>query len=423
MDRDKNKKRNLNNGENNGETQNRKKGKIKENSKDKNEGRNKGRNNKAYDMETGDNNDYIEEKPSVFSIVLKVLLGILAVFILIVLCYVAYVIISYERIEDNVTLDVISYGDTGNESVTTGEEYTIGTYNVGFGAYTPTYSFFMDGGEYSRAYSDESATEAITGAAKLAMTYDPDFMLFEEVDRDATRSWHVNEEDLISDIFDGYYETFAVNYNSAYLFYPFDEPIGASYSGIALYSKYEITSSLRRSLPISTSFSKFLDLDRCYSINRIDVDNGKELVIFNVHLSAYGNSDEIREAQVSMLIEDMNAEIEAGNYVICGGDFNHDLKADESSTEECESWAYPFPRSELPDSLMFAMDNLSENELDSMTDSCRDTGDAYDPETTYVVTLDGFIISDNITMTDYEIVNSGYAYSDHEPVIMKFILN
>jgi hypothetical protein len=35
------------------------------------------------------------------------------------------------------------------------------------------------------------------------------------------------------------------------------------------------------------------------------VDNGKELVIFELHMSAYGNSDAIREGQIRMLSEDM----------------------------------------------------------------------------------------------------------------------
>ena len=44
------------------------------------------------------------------------------------------------------------------------------------------------------------------------------------------------------------------------------------------------------------------------------------------------------------------------------------------------------------------------------------------PGKTYVVTLDGFIISDNVEMTSYEVADTGFAYSDHQPVIMKFML-
>ena len=42
-----------------------------------------------------------------------------------------------------------------------------------------------------------------------------------------------------------------------------------------------------------------------------------------------------------MLSEDMQKEYEAGNYVLCGGDFNHDLKAAEDDSTDKESWAYP----------------------------------------------------------------------------------
>lgn len=64
-----------------------------------------------------------------------------------------------------------------------------------------------------------------------------------------------------------------------------------------------------------------MDLDRCYSVSRIPADGGKELVVYSVHMSAYGNSDEIREGQTSMLFNDMKEERQKGNYVICGGDF------------------------------------------------------------------------------------------------------
>ena len=69
------------------------------------------------------------------------------------------------------------------------------------------------------------------------------------------------------------------------------------------------------------------------------MDNGKYLVIFQLHMSAYGNSDKIRKGQIRMLSADMKKEYEAGNYVLCGGDFNHDLKAaeDDDSTDR-ESW-------------------------------------------------------------------------------------
>lgn len=351
-----------------------------------------------------------------------VLVGALA---LVVAVYFAYVVLSYKRLPDNLELTVTNArdGEPAQSPAWVGQEYGIVTYNIGFGAYTPQFSFFMDGGEFSVAESEESVLGTVRGAASyVAGTIDPDFVLWQEVDLDSTRSYHVDEYEEIQEFYKDYSMTFAVNYDSAFLFYPLTQPHGKSKAGLAVMSRYPIESALRRSFPISSSFSKFLDLDRCYSINRIPVEGGKYLCLINLHMSAYGSSDEIRQGQIAMLCEDMQREYAAGNYVICGGDFNHDLKALTNDGGEKESWAYPFPREQLPEGFRFCLDDFSEEERTAMHDSGRNADEAYNPETTYTVTLDGFIISDNVKCTWYENVDLQYRYSDHDPVYMRFVL-
>ena len=382
--------------------------------------------------------------------ILKIIGSVLAVILLALAGYIIYLYASYHRIEDNLQLQVETTRGTANETtnetnnetteantLTTGKKYSALTYNIGFGAYTPDFSFFMDGGKSSWAKSKESVLETIQGAGELAASKDPDFAMIEEVDLNSTRSYHVNEYNILKDCFPDYYYVFAQNYDSAFLFYPFTQPHGSSKSGIGLFSRYPVTSALRRSFPVSTSFTKFFDLDRCYSISRVSVNNGKELVIFALHMSAYGNSDAIREGQIAMLAADMQKEYEAGNYVLCGGDFNHDLKAsaDEENPEtgkedqsnsnsdrEYESWAYPFPREELPEHFSFCLDQLSKEERSNLWNSARNADMEYIPGETYTVTLDGFIISDNIECLSYENINTGYSYSDHDPVYVEFKL-
>ena len=372
--------------------------------------------------------------------VIKITGIILLALVIVLAAYIIYLYASYHRIPDNQELQVeeISQNTEAGNELTTEKNYSALTYNIGFGAYTPDFSFFMDGGKSSWAKSKDSVKETIKGAGELVASKDPDFALVQEIDLDATRSYHVNEYSILKENIPAYNCVFAQNYDSAFLFYPFTQPHGKRKAGLALFSKYPITGSLRRSFPISTSFTKFFDLDRCYSISRVPVDNGKELVIFELHMSAYGNSDAIREGQIRMLSEDMQKEYEAGNYVICGGDFNHDLKAadtqskasdasnntqtDSGDSAEPESWAYPFPRSELPEHFSFCLDQLSEDEKNNLWNSARNADMEYVPGETYTVTLDGFIISDNVECTKYENVNTGYSYSDHDPVYMEFQL-
>ncbi len=366
----------------------------------------------------------ISPKKKKIPLIVKIILAVLAIFLLALIGYLAYLLFSYKRIEDRKELSIDQPQiESELETVKIGKQYTIVTYNLGFGAYTPEFSFFMDGGKYSVAQSKESVIETIDGATSYVKDLAADFILFQEVDFDATRSYHVNQYEMLKKAFPQYVSNYAVNYDSAYLFYPFYEPHGKNKSGLATFSRYEMTNALRRSLPISTSLSKFFDLDRCYSVTRLPVENGKELCLYNVHLSAYGNSDEIRAEQINMLCDDMQAEYEQGNYIICGGDFNHDLKNLVMDTENEYSWAYPFPREMISDNFLLGLDCYTKEEKDVMPNSSRNADMEYVEGITYTVTLDGYIISDNVKLLEYEHLSTGFMYSDHEPVRMRFILN
>ena len=76
----------------------------------------------------------------------------------------------------------------------TGVTYRVSSANVGFGAYSADYSFFMDGGKESRARSRQAVDENMRGEVSLVKDLSPDFALFQEVDIYGTRSWHIGED-------------------------------------------------------------------------------------------------------------------------------------------------------------------------------------------------------------------------------------
>ena len=351
----------------------------------------------------------------------KIPVYLIVAFVLVAAAYVAYVYFTFSRIEDN--LDLEPEGDS-DIAATTGENYTIVSYNIGFGAYTDDYTFFMDEGKESRARSKESVINCVTKTAETALSFDPDIVLFQEVDTDSTRSFHVEQRDIINDIFEkngNFDNVFAQNYHSAYLMYPPIKPIGASYSGILTESRFEITSALRRSLPIAAGFNKLLDLDRCYSISRIPVDNGKELVIINQHLSAYGTDAAQGNAQLEMLASDMKKEYDKGNYVICGGDFNHDFTVTSKEyfnpgTDKTYSWCEPFPDNVIPEGFSKCTEYVGD-----MVPTSRYTNEPYN-ENSFTVILDGFIVSDNVSVISVQNVDEAFKYTDHNPVVMEFEL-
>ena len=191
-------------------------------------------------------------------------------------------------------------------------------------------------------------------------------------------------------------------------------------------SKYKMEDSIRRSLPIDTSVYKFIDLDRCYTKSKVLVEDGKYLCVYNVHLSAYTKDESIVKNQIKMLSEDMKADYEAGNYIICGGDFNQDLLGDSPAIFKTpvieENWAKAFPTKYLPVGVQVAYDQLDENRKQALTPSCRNADAPYNKETSFVTMVDGFLISDNVKLISIETVDNGFLYSDHNPVRMEFEL-
>lgn len=345
--------------------------------------------------------------------------ALLAIPVLAVLGYVGYAEAAYYRLEDRLALDVDhQQGDQAQPDT----EYTLLSYNVGFLAYSADYSFFMDGGEESRARDPQAVETNGQGVLETVREVSPDYLFMQEVDVDATRSWHIDEVELLTGELADYNRIFAQNYDSPYLFWPLTEPHGASRSGIVTLSRCRVESTLRRSLPVETGFSKFLDLDRCYSVSRVPVSNGRELCLYNVHLSAYTTDGSIATEQLAMLLEDMEEEYRSGNYVICGGDFNKDLLGNSGSifgvSGEAYTWAQPFPEELVPEGISLTAPLDEEHPIPS----CRNADKAYDPETSFVLTVDGFLVSDNVEVTGAQVVDTGFAWSDHNPVKLVFRL-
>lgn len=304
-------------------------------------------------------------------------------------------------------------------------EYSILTYNIGFCAYLPDFGFFMDGGKESRTKSKQSVLNTLDGINELIGRFNPDFIMLEEVDEKATRSYKVNQKDYFEKALSSYDSVYAQNYDSSYLFYPFFKPHGKSKAGMLTFSKYNLKQggAIRRSLPIEDSLMKFFDLDRCYSITRVELQCGKELVLFTAHLSAYTSDGKIADEQIKMLTADMQSEYEKGNYVICGGDFNKDLLGNSESifkrSGEGQTWAQPFPLQFLKGKDLTLVSSLDkENPLPS----CRNADGPYN-EKQFVLTVDGFIVSSNVTVNSCVVADGGFVYSDHNPVLMKFALN
>lgn len=351
-------------------------------------------------------------------VLLKIVLRLLALMVLAFAAYIAYLFMTYHRLPDTGE----QHSSRTENPARFEETYTALTWNLGFGAYNRDFSFFMDGGTESRARSLQHVYDNIVHCVDVARRQKPDFALFQEVDRDADRSWHIDEVEIIRETLGNYQSYYAQNYSSAYLIFPFHQPHGASKSGILSFADRDIYRAERRQLPVETGWRRFLDLDRCYSVCRVPTEDGRELCVFNLHLSAYTADGAIATEQLRRVLEHMREEYDRGNYAIAGGDFNKDLLGDSGKIFGVDGskypWAQPVDRSLFPEGLRL-VDSL---DPDDPIPTCRNCDTGYIPGRTFVVTVDGFIVSDNIDVIDCRVIDDDFTATDHNPVVMQFRL-
>lgn len=359
--------------------------------------------------------------------ILKIILGIILIVLFVVITYVLYVNFTYYRIKDNTILNI---NNNQKETFEFNKEYKVLTYNVGFGAYDHDFSFFLDeaytndnkfiSGKYAKAISKNNVINNTNKIIDILKENKSDVYLIQEIDKKANRSYFVNQVEELIKAFKGYSSVYTSNFHSAYLAYPLHDMIGKSESGLLTLSKYNFYSNIRRSYPVTNEFfKKFFDLDRAFSVHRTKLKNNKELVIVNSHMSAYDKGGNIRKKQLEMLKVFMKEEKEKGNYVIIGGDFNHDYANSKTlymGDKKVPDWVFDLSDKDLIEGYKFVVP-VNKN----LYGTCRGAESPYDKNKTYQVVVDGFIVSSNIE-AESEIINTYYIASDHQPVVLKFKL-
>ena len=292
------------------------------------------------------------------------------------------------------------------------------TFNVGYGALSSDQDCYFDGGQTVVPESEEIIKKNMDGMATILTEEKADINFLQEVDRDAKRSYYIDELPIFQKA-TGHSTMFATNFDVFYV--PFNKGMGKVKAGIVTTTGYKVNSATRYQLPISFSWPiSMVNLKRCLLETRIPVEGtDKELVLVNLHLEAY-DSGEGKIAQTKQLMDLLSKEYKAGNYVIAGGDFNQTFEPVANSypltqdTITNNKWQPGIiNQSDLAEGFSFAVaDNVATCRLD-------DTALRSD---TQLYIIDGFIVSDNITVNEIKNLDKGFAYTDHNPVKMNFTL-
>lgn len=346
----------------------------------------------------------------------KALLALLLTVFLIAALAVGFLTVTEYRPGDLEPV-AISAGTTARPAL--GQELTVLSWNVGYGALGAAEDFFMDGGQGVRSADRAAVERYLAGIRSDLAELAPDIVMLQEVDVNSARSHGIDEREALSVA--GTDRTFALNYSTHFVPYPLP-PIGRVHAGLFTMSGYLVDRAERVSLPCPFSWPvRAVNLKRCLLVDRLPVEgSGAELVLVNLHLEAY-DSGEGKIAQTRQLSAFIQSEYEKGNYVIAGGDFNQVFPDSLAlyPNEHAELWSPGvLEEGALPEGFVYAWDPA--------TPTCRLLNQPYDPadaENTQYYVIDGYILSPNVTLRDVETLDMGFENSDHNPVRLTVTLD
>lgn len=349
----------------------------------------------------------------------KIGIGIVSILIVIVLVLGGFLL--WISIRDYVPeeIETLKIENNQNSILEVGSPFSVTTYNIGYAGLDKDTDFFMDGGTMSRARSKEAVVHNLDSITSYLKQTSPSILLIQELDIDSTRSYHINEFQYLQNNLSDYNSTSAYNYKVDWVPVPIFEPMGKARSVISTFSKYKMEQSTRYSLPGQESWpTQLFELDRCFIESRMPVDNGKELVLINLHLSAFDEGGKIRQQQIAFLKDHIIKEQNKGNYILVGGDWNHILPTTDptlfKTTEDTPFWVQTLPEDFTPDGFTWVADRL--------TPSVRTLATTYTKDENYLAVIDGFLISNNIELKNVYGTNLDFEFSDHNPVTAEFIL-
>ena len=364
-------------------------------------------------MENGET----KKKRGVGRVIRNIFLALIGFVILLAGALFAVLAITEYKPADVETVEVRG---TAEKTLKTGEQITMMTWNIGYGALGDNADFFMDGGTGVKTADLNRLQENLYGIQTEIWSVDPDILLLQEVDQYSTRSEGVDEMEWFRQDMTEYASVFANNFKVAFLPYPMP-PIGKVDSGIGTFSQYPIENAERLQLPISFSWPvSMVNLKRGLLVTRMPVeDSDKELVIINLHLEAYDDG-EGKVAQTKMLAQVLAEEEAKGNYVIAGGDFNQIFN-------ERDLARYPLQEGKWQPGVLDL--SVIEGNWKFMANgtipTCRSLDQPYagaDKETFQYYVIDGFIVSENVKVSYLATQDLDFQYSDHNPVVIRFEL-
>ncbi len=275
------------------------------------------------------------------------------------------------------------------------ETLTVATYNLGYlSGMTNQQAVVRD-----RALLEANQATAISALQPLKL----DVLALQEVDFDAYRSFHLNQQYALSKALTLPFAALVVNWDKRYVPFPYWPPQAhyqAVTSGQAVLSRYPIRDNQRLVLervPTNPFYYNALYLDRVAQVTELDL-SGQPLMVINVHLEAFDGPTRSRQ---TTFVRQLAERYAATMPVLLLGDFNSDLdRAAESEAGETPSIQI------LLDSPVLA------SAVPMQTNAATFPADSPQYSLDYI-----FYTPSTLTLRNWQVVEAAAQASDHLPVM------
>ncbi|MFP4136226.1 MAG: endonuclease/exonuclease/phosphatase family protein [Candidatus Acetothermia bacterium] len=185
------------------------------------------------------------------------------------------------------------------------------------------YDFYYEGGPDTRPSSEDIA-ETTEEVARVIKEEDPDIVLLQEVDDGARRTDH---EDQLENLLEKLPAEYGAHSSAFYwkaAFSPHPEILGSVGMKLSVISKFKIGNAFRHQLSLKPDnwFVRQFDLKRAVLEVRFPRRKGRDLVVFNTHLTAFTFGSDVRRRQLREVHQLVREKSSEGVPWILGGDFN-----------------------------------------------------------------------------------------------------
>lgn len=302
---------------------------------------------------------------------------------------------------------------------------TLLAWNVGYGGLGAEEDFYYNRGDFfwtelGKARADRDHVDNYVAGQELTLQNTlADFFLLQEVDSASRRSYHTRQLDRAAATRPDYAVYYAPNFVAKRVPIPVFQPwdhYGRVNSGLVNMTRYQPTDADRIQLPGEFGWpTRLFQLDRCALRQSFVTDGGGELIVYNVHLSAYDEDGGIRRQQMDYLRELVLKDYAAGHYVVVGGDWNQ--------LPPGFNWFSLNPtveKTQLPPTIGFEfMPRGWQWAYDPTMATVRSTDVPYDGHRNRRSLIDFYLLSPNVKLRTIKTINQSFRFSDHHPVYLE----